>query len=239
MPGSSSHERNLNAICSLSVTNTHSGDNPTELVPCYSAGAMTTIIAAEVLAPSPWRTMWFSPRVTMRRLVDADVRPSWTPVVALAALSSALLNMQLDDTGALSASRSVMPVVIGVLQLLFGVLVGPFLLAFIGGWFGGEADPTEIREAIAWSYVPIAVCSALWIPLLLVGGTRVFGRELGPESGVHWITLPMIVTITASYIWSLPLFVGALAEVQRFSIGKAILCLIILAIPTLLLSAIG
>jgi hypothetical protein len=34
-------------------------------------------------------------------------------------------------------------------------------------------------------------------------------------------------------------FVGAFAEVQRVSIGKAILCLIILAIPTMRLSAIG
>ena len=200
---------------------------------------MDTIHAAEVTAPTPWRTMWFSPRVTIRRLVEAEVRPSWAPVVALAALSSALLNMQLDDTGALSASRSFMPVVIGVLQLLFGVLVAPFLLAFVGGWFGGEADPTDIREAVAWSYVPIAVCSALWIPLLLIGGTRVFGSDWAPESGMNWITVPMILGITVSYIWSVPLLVGAIAEVQRFSIGKAILRLIVLLVPTMLLSAIG
>jgi hypothetical protein len=200
---------------------------------------MDTILAAEVTAPTPWRTMWFSPRVTIRRLVEAEVRPSWAPVVALAALSSALLNMQLDDTGALSASRSFMPVVIGVLQLLFGVLVAPFLLAFVGGWFGGEADPTDIREAVAWSYVPIAVCSALWIPLLLIGGTRVFGRDWASESGMHWIAVPMILGITVSYIWSVPLLVGAIAEVQRFSIGKAILCLIVLVVPAMLLSAIG
>lgn len=50
---------------------------------------------------------------------------------------------------------------------MFGVLVGPFLLAFAGEWFGGEADPGDIRQAIAWGYAPFAVAGLCWIPLAL------------------------------------------------------------------------
>jgi len=196
--------------------------------------------AAVVTAQNPWRTMWFSPRVTIRRVLDAEARSSWVPVVALAAVSSAFGSLQLDpDTTALSASRSAMPMIIGVLQLIFGVLVGPFLLAFVGGWLGGEADPADIREAVAWSYVPIAVGSLLWMPLLLAFGSRVFHNDLAPQSALPWPAMLMLLGISLSYLWSIPLLVGGLAEVQRFSIGKAILSLIILGIPLVLLSAIG
>jgi hypothetical protein len=34
--------------------------------------------------PTPWRTIWFSPRITIRRLIEADVRSSWVPVIVLA-----------------------------------------------------------------------------------------------------------------------------------------------------------
>jgi hypothetical protein len=207
-------------------------------ISCYSPRPVDTLPVAAA-PPNPWRTMWFSPRVTMRRLLEAETRPSWIPVVALAAVSSALSSMQLDEAGALSASRSAMPVIIGSLQVIFGVLVGPFLLAFVGGWLGGEADPADIREVLAWSYVPIAVGSVLWIPLVLTLGTRAFGTDSEPLTGLQWLSVPLLLGIGVSYLWSLPLMVGGLAAVQRFSIGKAILCLVILSVPLLLLGAIG
>jgi len=200
---------------------------------------MSISLAPTAIEQSPWRTIWFSPRITIRRLLDAENRPSWIPVVALTAISSALTAIQLDPEGTISVPGSTMPVIIGVLQLVFGVLIGPFLLAFTGGWLGGEADPADIRQAVAWSYVPTAVSSVLWIPVLLAFGYRAFGTDVSPESGLEWLGMAALLLMTVAYFWSVPLLVATLAEVQRFSFVKAIVSLVILTIPVLLIGALG
>ena len=190
--------------------------------------------------PNPWRTIWLSPRITIRRLLEADVRPGWVPVVALTALASAFAATQVDpDSGTFSFARSMMPVILGIAQVIFGVVIGPFLLAFVGGWLGGEADPADIREAVAWSYVPVAVATVAWLPLLLAYGSRAFTADLSPATPAQWAALPALLVLFATNLWSLVLLVATLAEVQRFSIAKAIACLIILSIPVVLIGMLG
>lgn len=41
-------------------------------------------------AARPWRTIWLSPRRTMRAILDGELRPTWVPVVGLASLNGAL-----------------------------------------------------------------------------------------------------------------------------------------------------
>ena len=74
---------------------------------------------------------------------------------------------------------------------------------------------------------------------VLTLGTRAFGTDSEPLTGLQWLSVPLVLGIGVSYVWSLPLMVGGLAAVQRFSIGKAILCLVILSFPLILLGAIG
>jgi hypothetical protein len=100
--------------------------------------------------PSPWLTTWFSPRRTIRRIIEAEAPPSWWPVIALAVLGQVIALTEFNPDHSVNVSNSAMPVALGALQTIFSVLVGPFLLAFAGGWLGGEADPGEIRQAIAW-----------------------------------------------------------------------------------------
>lgn len=211
---------------------------------CGSCATVRRVVEPDAVPPppapqrSPWRTIWFSPRRTIRRIVDSDARPSWVPVVALAALTQGFMSLQLDpNDGTLSLSRSAMPVMIGVLQLVFGVLVGPFLLAFVGSWFGGDADPTEIRQAVAWSYVPVAVAAVCVIPPLLFGGPA--GPDDTPQTPLQWIALVSVLAIGLASLWAFVLEVITLAEVQRFSIIRALACIAILFMPVLLIGAIG
>ena len=198
---------------------------------------METLPAAVAPAPNPWRTMWFSPRITIRGILDAADRPSWMLVAVLAVANTAIAQIKADDAGALSLSRSMMPVILSALNLVYGLLIAPFVAAIVGGWLGGDADPTDLREAIAWSYVPIAASSVLWIPILLTLGMRAFGAGAEPFVGVEWLGVLLLVAISVSFFWSIPLQVGGLAAAQRFSIGKAILYVLILSIPLFLLAA--
>jgi hypothetical protein len=192
---------------------------------------MDAVIAESAPFPSPWRTIWFSPRKTIRRIVDAQEPPSWWPVVALAALGQASAALAFDPDGSLSISRSFMPVVIGVAQTIFGVLVGPFLLAFVGSWFGGEADPSEIRQAVAWGYVPMAVAGLCWIPLAL----WYQGRISAPETEIPLAVVPLKLAVLVGGLWSIVTQIITLAEVQRFSILKAIASIAVVMIPVVLL----
>ena len=193
---------------------------------------MTTDAIAS--APSPWRTIWFSPRQTIRRLIDGVVQTSWVPVVALAAVTQAFTASLDGDSGRLlSASDAVMPGVIAAAQLVFGIVVGPFVLAFVGRWFGGDADPADLRQAIAWSYAPLAAVTIVWVPVLLARAANTATTE-GVGVGVVVATVATVI----AYVWSLPLLVIGVAEAQRFSIARAIGSILILAIPALLLSAV-
>lgn len=126
-----------------------------------------------------------------------------------------------------------MPVAIGVMQIAFSVVVGPFLLAFAGGWLGGDADPSDIRQAVAWAYVPFAVASAGWIPVLIASGSSPVDFTVP----LHWFVLPFLLAIAAGACWTLVAHALTLAEVQRFSIWRAVGSILIVASPMLLLLA--
>ena len=51
------------------------------------------VLDAAPVTARPWRTIWFSPRRTMRELLASEVRPGWTLVVGLAALHGALATL--------------------------------------------------------------------------------------------------------------------------------------------------
>lgn len=200
---------------------------------------MTTLAATPVGDPNPWKTMWLQPRVTIRQIVEAEVRPGWVAPVVVAAICAALNNIHLDpDSAGVSASRSAMPVALGSLQVVFGALIGPYILAVVGGWLGGEGDPAEIRAAIAWSYVPYAAAAILWVVVLLTYGVQAFSPDHTPQSALEWVGSAALLVVFVCYLWTIPLLVGALAEVMRLSIAKTILCLIIPLIPLMLLGAI-
>jgi hypothetical protein len=174
----------------------------------------------------------------MRAVLAAEPRPSWSAVIALAALHQVLASLKIDPVdGAFSANLSAMPAILGALQIVFGVLVGPFLLAFVGSWLGGEADADDIRHAVAWSYVPHAIFGLLWIPILIAFGGPPTGAA--PAGAAQWIAALLSLVVFSGAVWTVVLEVIMLAEVQRFAIWRAILSMVILLIPLILLGAVG
>ena len=196
---------------------------------------MTTDTLVLAPAASSWRTVWFSPRRTIRAIVDAIERPSIVSVVALASIAAALSGLEPDETGAISAAASTMPVIVGGLRLVFGVIIGPFILAFVGTMLGGEADPTDLRPAVAWSYVP-TVAGLVFLILMLTslpGAAQTAAEEL---SGAAVVAFVGAIGIVACALWSIVLLVAMVAEVQRFSVLKAIANVALPAAPILLLT---
>jgi hypothetical protein len=183
--------------------------------------------------------MWLSPRVTIRRIVEAEIRPSWIPILALLVVGEVLGSSQVEPGTWAIAADTYGPIGLNLFRLAFGLLVGPFLLALVGGWFGGEAYPEDLREAIVWSSLPAAVAALFWIPLVFAFGTRALGGEIEPTSPLQWIAVLALVGMAGAYLWSMVLHVLTVAELQRFSILKASVCFVILLLPLLLITAFG
>ncbi len=181
--------------------------------------------------------MWFAPRTTIRALLDAERRREWIPVVALTATQQALVWGKSHATENTVATTILLALFFGGLQLVYSILVGPFLLAIVGGWLGGDADPEDLREAVAWGLVPQAAAIVLWIPLVAAYGSSAFGPAVPPANGLQLAALLLLLLVPVAAFWSMVLQIGGIAAAQRFSIGRALLTQIILTGPLLLLIA--
>lgn len=195
----------------------------------------------EVTAPlrNPWLSMWLSPRRTVRSLMASEQRPSWIPVVALAAINTSLLWMVNGSGDTLEEPGSAVAFAFfrGGLQLVYGVLVSPFLVALIGGWFGAEGDAEDVRLGIAWAYVPVAVTLILWLPLIVALGWEAFRLNNEQPTPRQMLALLLYMPLGLSPFYAAVLQVGGIAAALRTSLAKAFMIMLVPAIPVALLTA--
>lgn len=182
--------------------------------------------------------MWRAPRKTMLHLMNMEERPSWIPVVALAGINQSLswlLSNNASSTGNLGTAVG-FALFFGVGQLIYGVLITPFLIAILGGWFGGEGDAADVRHGIAWGLVPQAFVLIAWVPLLAAFGWRTFDSTSQPETVLQGLALSCLIPLAAAAFWTFVLQVGAVATAMRLPVWKALVTVLILMLPVLLLA---
>jgi hypothetical protein len=191
----------------------------------------------ELVAPKPWLTMWWAPRRTVRGLIASEQRPSWIPVVALAGINSSLLLLLNGSGEALRDPGSAVGFAVfqGGLQLVYGVLISPFLIALVAGWFGGDGDAEDVRLAIAWAYVPVAATVILWLPLVAAFGWQAFRMNTETPTPLQALSLLLYVPLGLAPTYSFVLQVGGVAAALRTSIWRTLAILLVLAVPVFLL----
>ncbi|MES2274149.1 MAG: YIP1 family protein [Chlamydiota bacterium] len=174
---------------------------------------------AQIRGVNPWRSMWDEPRKTVRAIVLA--KPTFG--VFLLATLYALVNLFF-----LAGLWS-----LGLKVPFFSILIGAVLLApllgwawiYIAGWvfyftgrlLKGRAPRSHLRAAIAWSKIPAVLSLFIWVIFLVAQPEYVFIQDAGGVSSlfVDFISLSLGV-------WSLILLIQALREVQKFSLGRAL-----------------
>lgn len=184
------------------------------------------------LSVNPWLKMWTKPRETIRSIVkaDPDYRLWW-----LAGFYG--FPMLLSSAQNLSLSGKLSPVVIVIGAAVFAALVGMLgfqitsaLVHWTGKWLGGVGTFLQVRAAVAWSNVTNVGASLLWLLLVAFFGADVFVRTF-PESTFVGASLALVSSIfilqTVLSVWSFVLFVRSLAEVQQFSVWRAIINIIL------------
>jgi hypothetical protein len=176
---------------------------------------------------NPWISMWVRPRETIREIIARNPNRSLWPLAFIYGFS-ALLNCFQSVPIALQFGLFPM--------FLFALILAPFwgyaffgiwswVIVFVGRLLKGQANFQMARAAYAWSCVPLIVNIPLWILLVLFYSQILFfgvqDQIVVPGAVVVPLFLILIGKLVFS-IWSLVIYLQALAEVQQFSVLRAI-----------------
>ena len=177
---------------------------------------------------NPWKEVWLHPRNTIKAILKYDPKYMVLPLAALAGIANNALDFEMMD-GIIGGSSFIGSAFVAAILGIVSLYISGFLLSLTGKWIKGKANALKLRAAIAWSGVPVVASLVLFIPLFFA-----LNSDL---SGI--IGLSSIVLIVLG-LWSLVLQVGMISEIQKFSIWKAILniilAFIVILIPFLFLA---
>ena len=152
-------------------------------------------------------------------------------MLGLSALHLIIMSIEGDGSGRVAIRGSAVLIAWAMFDLAFHVIATPFFTVYVAKWFGREADTSSIREALVWSYVPIAAGVVLWIPGLVLFGPVVAGSYAPDHLGL----VPIMIAVLVSVIWTLVLGVLTLAEVLGVGGWKALAVMLIASVPGLII----
>ena len=180
---------------------------------------------------NPWKEVWLHPRSTIKAILKYDPKYMVLPLAALAGIANNALDFEALDV-IIGGSSFIGSVFVAAILGIVSLYISGFLLSLTGKWIGGKADALKLRATIAWASVPVVASLVLFIPLFFALNSELMGI----------IALSGIV-LTILGIWSLVLQVGMISEIQKFSIGKTILniilAVIVILIPLLILAVLA
>jgi signal peptidase I len=171
-------------------------------------------------AGSPWITVWFSPRLTIERLIAGRASHLVWLLATLGMIATIYQQatfIDVDDLfqdGHFAIGLLLLGTVAGIIWLyLYAIILG-----WIGRCLGGEATALQIRTVFAWSMLPVIVSSAV------VLGIR---AAMEPGEIVSGATIALILIFT---VWSFAIFLLMLGRVERFGFWRTIFTYLIAAV---------
>ncbi len=195
---------------------------------------------------NPWIHIWFRPRRTIHVIQERDSEG----LLYLLASIGGMVNVldRLSDR-AVGDSLGVVPILAiiligGPIAGIIGMYIAAGILSWTGSWFNGQAATSDIAQVYAWSNVLLLPLLLFWIGAIIIVGPIVLGSEEAlAQADISilgaLILLGFIVVVAITYIWSIAVFIIMLAEVQQFSIWKALasvlIPLLVIGIPLALI----
>lgn len=184
---------------------------------------------------SPWLSIWLSPRATIARVVAENPNRSIWWLAFIYGFSS-LLN--LFQSMALGKSMGVWGILILaiIIAAIYGYVsfsIWSWFVTWVGKLFKGQGTFKTIRASYAWSCVPLILNIPLWLLMVAMFGHQLFlnlpDAHLLSGGKVFVLFLVLIAKVILA-IWSLVIYINALAEVQKYSVIRAILNIVVAAV---------
>ncbi len=179
--------------------------------------------------------IWTSPRLVFKFLNDNRYDKYVHILLVFAGISrtfdrASTKNMG-DDMSLLAVL--VLCIILGGLLGWISYYIYAALMSWTGKWLKGQGDTNSLLRMISHAMIPSIVALALLIPQIVLFGNGIFRSDIDIySSGL----LSIIVFYTALIIefglgiWTLVIFIIGISEVQKLSIGKSILNLILPAL---------
>jgi len=179
---------------------------------------------SKITGMKPYLSMWTHPRSTIRAIIDADpksnIRYGILYLVTIFALQNMLFYANWWSIGTQISSSTI---------LIAGIFLSPFvgmawvyiagwIFYFTGRWLHGHAPASHLRSALAWSKIPVSINLLTWLVFIILDPKMAFVLNGGLPSA---ILLNAINLFTG--IWSFILLVQAVREIQKFTIGRALI----------------
>ncbi len=173
---------------------------------------------------NPWITMWSQPQKTIRAVINIDPNMGFFFLASIWFLQFFFL---------FESYYSLSLPIHWALTIVVAVIISPFvgalcfysigaLLYIIGKLMKGKATFAHTRCAFAWSRIPVIIDLIMWFTISFFISELIFAR-VGVD--MSFIFINLIACITS--IWSFVLLVGVVKEIQKFSLFKALLNVII------------
>lgn len=190
---------------------------------------------------NPWKSILTKPRETIRGIIEYNSNYHLLLLSIIYGFSALLGIAQKFKVGEqLDFISLIIPVIL--LAPIWGYIVfsvGAWFVYLTGKLIKGKAEYKHVRAAIAWSNVPSIASGVLWVLLMVAYGRNLFSDLATKETlstGQVWGIFSALFVMFIISIWSLVIYINALAEVQKFSVLKAILNIILSTIVIILIS---
>ncbi|MBX7065726.1 MAG: YIP1 family protein [Parachlamydiales bacterium] len=181
---------------------------------------------------NPWLSIWTKPRMTIRKIVAENPDRSLWWLAGIYGFCSMLNLFQSMTFGNLMGSIGILILAI-ILAPFYGFIsfsVWSWFVFQTGKWFKGQGTFKSVRASYAWSCVPILINIPLWLLMVILFGHQLFTNfpdaHTLPNTQIFALFAILIAKIVVA-IWSLVIFLNALAEVQQFSMVKTIFNVIV------------
>lgn len=187
-----------------------------------------------MLTTNPWRSIWFSPRETVKAMSNPAVKQRFVLfsfiygfLAMLSAFQGRLFEELFSERFIETFGIYAIPALL-LISLILAIPCGAIMITlwsvflYLGGRvLKGEAGYMDVRRAFSFSQIPYVVSIIGWLAIFIAYGSDVIMPDFGTDSPTSFVILLMLTTAFAISIWSLVILLASLSEMEKFSILKA------------------
>lgn len=189
---------------------------------------------------NPWLSIWTQPRQTIKQIINTNPSLQIIPLCMVYGFPVLMHLARFFALGTALPTWSILliSIVLSPIAGFIGISFWSVLLMWTGKWVGGKSNYLNIRASVAWSNVPNLVNGAIWLFLGFVVGAELFLPVVAKGISTNMAKFVLILSVIQliAMIWGLVILIMTLAEVQKFSIWRAIANIVI---PCVILLVLG
>lgn len=180
---------------------------------------------------NPWLSMWLKPKETIQAQLEKPSSYSFWGLISIYGFLSLLNLFQSMVLGEILSVGWVILLSV-LLSPVWGYIlisIWSWIMSVTGRWLKGEGSFSQLRVTFAYSCVPFTVSAFIWI-LMILGFSPILFSDVPNHLLSYPQTLIFLGLLTVKMImaiWAFILYVQSLCVVQKFSVLKSILNVVI------------